>query len=142
MYFSSRLRTVLILVVTIILISLFVIGTNTAYADDFNMSGTFVRICGTSFDDDYGWTGDFDEELRQPVRLIDSEDPSGTEYTWEQISGNGELSGGIRTSGTYLRFSAVKAGDVTLRLKAISNGEVLRTVTKSYHIIDPSETYA
>ena len=104
-----------------------------AYAAD----DTSNRIaCGTDFTDYFGRPSSY-----YNMALIDPKDPAGTAYTWEKISGEGEIVGGTLTDGTCLSFHAVKAGDITLQLTAASGGKTLRTVTRTYRIVDPTETY-
>ena len=74
--------------------------------------------------------------------LVNIYDPAGTEYTWTKESGTGEVEGGTLTdNGEDLKFTAVAAGDVTIRFDAVNNGDILRTLRKTYRIVYPYEYY-
>ncbi len=93
-------------------------------------------ICGTDFKE-YVGKSDFIGDT-----LIEADDPAGTSYTWTKVSGSGELSGGTVTDTDYYLLRAAQPGLVTIRFEAAYAGEVLRTVTRSYDIIEPYETYS
>ena len=79
--------------------------------------------------------------------LFDDYDPEGTEYQWEVAEGSiGEVAEAAITTNNWgekdFSFRATKPGRITIQFKAVEGESVLKTVTKSFDIVYPYETYS
>ena len=77
-----------------------------------------------------------------PDGLIRYDDPEDMKYTWKKLSGSAEVSGGERAqseAGDDFIFKAESTGEITIQYKAIQDGRVVRSRTKTYTIVDPYE---